>query len=90
MAQKRPPIRKVTKIQASNFDGDRSARVIANDCDVARRSAGRALDRVAASGLSRRAAVEVNDAVLETALRAQPSDDVDWAKVEKERYILRF
>ena len=80
-------MRKVKKILAFHFDEGRSARAIATHCGVARRSVALILERFEASGLSWPEASGMAEEALETALypaRSEvPTEDVDWAEVEK-------
>ena len=89
MARGRLPMRKVKKVLAYHFDEERSARMIAAHCDIARRSVSLILERFDAAGLSWPEARKLTEEGLEAALYpaapdAPAQEDVDWAKVEKD------
>ena len=89
MARERLSMRKVKKVLAFHFDEGRSARSIAIQCGLARRSVGQTLKRFAASGLNWPEAADMDDAALEEALypvrQTLPAgEDVDWNTVEKD------
>ena len=75
------------KILAFHFDEGRSARAIATQCGLARRSVAQSLERFAASGLNWAEACDMDEAALEAALyrksRVSDGPEVDWAVVEK-------
>ncbi len=84
MARERLSMRKVKKVLAFHFDERLSARSIATQCGLARRSVGQTLKRFAASGLNWPEAADMDDAALEAALypvrQTLPADeDVDWS-----------
>ena len=87
MARGRLPMRKIKKILGFHFDEGRSARAISAHCDVSRRSVALVLERFEASGLSWLEARDMDDEAVEAALypaaEEAPTEDVDWAKVEK-------
>ena len=88
MARGRLPMRKAKKVLGFHFDEGRSARAIATHCGLARRSVALVLEHFAASGLSWPEARDLDDEALEAALypapREAPTEDADWAKVEKD------
>ena len=61
-------MRKLKKVLGSHFDEGRSARSIATQCGVARRSVALGLERFEASGLSWPEAGDMAEEALETAL----------------------
>ena len=79
-------MRKLKKVLGFHFDEGRSARSIATQCGVARRSVALVLERFEASGRSWPEAGDMAEEALEAALypprREAPADEVDWAAVE--------
>ena len=88
MAQKRLLMDKVRKIVELHFGEACSARKIATNCGVSRRSVAQTLKRFAASGLDWSAVAEMDDTALDEALypsrgSPQAGEAVDWEAVEK-------